>query len=145
MLPCGRSGAGRSVHRGRRFGCTASSGVEPGEDLLQALERELSEEIGWHHPLTVEPGFAAAFDYTSGSGRATRQLTFTVPAPDRTATPSGEHTACPWIDPADTHDSDPTTESIQTIHAWLRHTASKDGGPIAPTAEKDTLPLVNRQ
>ncbi|WP_225878216.1 NUDIX domain-containing protein [Spongiactinospora rosea] len=106
-----------------------SGGVEPGEGLLQALSRELAEEIGWCRPLTIEPGFVAGFDYTSGSGRAARQLTFAVAAPDRAVTLSGEHTGHRWIDPADVHDSDLTPESAQTIHAWARHSAGNDDVP----------------
>lgn len=51
-----------------------SGSVEPGENLLTALERELAEEIARFGALTLDPGFVTHFDYISGSGRKTRQL-----------------------------------------------------------------------
>jgi 8-oxo-dGTP diphosphatase len=69
-------------------------------------------------PAVVEPGFVSTFDYTSGSGRATRQFTFAVPAPDWAVTLSGEHTAHRWIEPSAVEGTDLTPESVQIICAW---------------------------
>ena len=96
-----------------------SGGVEPGENLLTALERELAEEIDWADELTLDPGFVTHFDYISGSGRRARQYTFGVPHQGRPIVLSSEHTAYRWLDPADLADSDVTAETAQAIRDWV--------------------------
>lgn len=96
-----------------------SGGVEPGENLLTALERELAEEIGWPGPLTLDPGFVTHFDYISGSGRKARQYSFGVPHHGQPIVLSTEHTAYRWLHPADLTDSDVTAETARVILDWI--------------------------
>lgn len=95
-----------------------SGGVEPGEDLMTALARELGEEIGWMGPLSTDPGFVATFDYVTGSGRRARQYTFSVAYRGQSIALSAEHTSHRWIHPVEAGDSDLTVESAQTIREW---------------------------
>lgn len=95
-----------------------SGAVEPGENLLTALERELTEEIAWSGALTLDPGFVTHFDYISGSGRKTRQYIFAVPHQGQPIALSREHTAYRWLHPTDLTDSDVTPETAQAIRAW---------------------------
>lgn len=54
-----------------------SGKVEPHDaDLYTALRREVSEETGLH--IADITGYLGAFDYTSGSGKHTRQHTWSV-------------------------------------------------------------------
>jgi 8-oxo-dGTP diphosphatase len=53
-----------------------SGGIEPGEDLLGALAREVYEETAL--VVTAVTAYAGSFDYTSGSGKTARQLNFLV-------------------------------------------------------------------
>ncbi|TDC54851.1 NUDIX domain-containing protein [Actinomadura sp. KC345] len=96
-----------------------SGGVEPGESLYTALERELGEEIGWAGPLILDPGFVARFDYISGSGRRARQYTFGAPHQGQPIVLSIEHTAYRWLHSTDLADSDVTVETARVIREWI--------------------------
>lgn len=96
-----------------------SGGVEQGENLLTALERELAEEIGWTGPLILDSGFVTQFDYASGSGRKARQYTFGLAHHGRPIILSSEHTAFRWLHPADLNDSDVTDETARAIRDWI--------------------------
>lgn len=93
-----------------------SGGVEPGEDLLAALARELTEEIGWSNP--VDGGFVSTFDYTSGGGRKARQVTFAVPYRGANVVLSAEHEAHRWVSLAELGGTDVTPETRATITEW---------------------------
>jgi len=95
-----------------------SGGVDVGEPLVEALARELAEEIGWQGPVDPDPGFLGQFDYTSGSGRRARQWTVAVNGEGQTITLSAEHTGYRWIDPADVASTGLTAESARVIREW---------------------------
>jgi 8-oxo-dGTP diphosphatase len=97
-----------------------SGGVEPGENLITALARELAEEIGWADIPPPDQGFTGSFDYLSGSGRKTRQYTFALAYDATPIILSGEHTAYRWIDPADLGDTDLTGETAQIVRDWAQ-------------------------
>ena len=72
--------------------------VDPGEEIIEALKREVQEETG----LTIESldSFIGTFDYTSGSGKKTRQLNFLTRVQEREVRLNpGEHTEYYWLSP----------------------------------------------
>ncbi|WP_338596770.1 NUDIX domain-containing protein [Saccharopolyspora sp. SCSIO 74807] len=75
-----------------------SGKVEAGEDLLDALHREVTEETG----LTIErvSGYLGAFDYLSGSGKHTRQHTWMVTVTSSEGVRLTEHDAYEWASTA---------------------------------------------
>ena len=77
-----------------------SGTVDAGEDLLPALAREVQEETG----LAVNSvlAYLGSFDYTSGSGKKTRQFNFLVEtAPGEVKLDPNEHQAYHLVAPSD--------------------------------------------
>ncbi|GAA2792452.1 NUDIX hydrolase [Saccharopolyspora taberi] len=73
-----------------------SGKVEPGEDLLTALHREVAEETG----LVIDEitGYLGAFDYTARNGGHYRQHTWSVVPRDADNIELSEHDAYRWVD-----------------------------------------------
>ncbi|APU17464.1 NUDIX domain-containing protein [Actinoalloteichus fjordicus] len=71
-----------------------SGRVEPGEDLHTALCREVQEETGL--TVTTISHYLGSFDYTSGSGRLTRQHNWRVETADAANPTLTEHDAYQW-------------------------------------------------
>ncbi|WP_309505512.1 NUDIX hydrolase [Streptomyces phytophilus] len=95
-----------------------SGGVGDGETLLGAVRREVAEETGL--PVTGISSYLGSFDYTSGSGRLTRQFNFAaaVAGSDVQLT---EHDDFQWADTAGQHK---TSQAVQTVlAAWHKYAA----------------------
>lgn len=95
-----------------------SGGTEEGESLRQALDRELLEEVGFP-AVSVDEGFLASFDYTTGSGRRARQLTVSVPRAGRDVRLSGEHSDARWIRRDEVDGTAVTPETRQVLVEWF--------------------------
>ncbi|MFF4403406.1 NUDIX hydrolase [Streptomyces sp. NPDC001262] len=97
-----------------------SGGVDPGENLIGALQREVAEETG----LTVAAvtDYLGHFDYRSGSGRKTRQHNFaaTVTSTEQVVKLT-EHDAHLW---ADTTGQTQVSKAVQAVlSAWREREA----------------------
>ncbi|GHB30022.1 hypothetical protein GCM10010331_15500 [Streptomyces xanthochromogenes] len=95
-----------------------SGGVEPDENLLDALHREVKEETGL--TITSVGGYLGHFDYLSKSGKKTRQFNFTATTTNDRVTLT-EHDAHLWADQAG---RGRTSSAVQTVLAACHgHTA----------------------
>ncbi|MDH6130449.1 NUDIX domain-containing protein [Streptomyces sp. SP17BM10] len=74
-----------------------SGKVEKGEGIEQALLREVDEETGLR--IDAVEKYLGHFDYTSGSGALTRQLTFEVTVTRTGPVTLTEHDAHEWAGP----------------------------------------------
>lgn len=95
-----------------------SGGVEVGESLTAALDRELLEEVGFESEV-IDGDFLEHFDYRSASGRLARQLTVSVPLADRIVKLSDEHVAAQWITARDVIGASCTPETQGVIETWF--------------------------
>lgn len=78
-----------------------SGTIDPGENILEGLVREVLEETGLNANKVI--AYLGSFDYTSGSGKKTRQLNFSVSAEKNSPivlNPS-EHDEYYWVNPSD--------------------------------------------
>lgn len=87
-----------------------SGKVEPGETLDQALAREVREESGL--VVTEIRDHLGHFDYTSGSGKHSRQFNFAVDVTAAEPIKLQEHGAYLW---AALHDEPPVTSAVRDV------------------------------
>ncbi len=89
-----------------------SGKVERGEDLITGLHREVAEETGMS--VDVVTAYLGAFDYTSGSGKHTRQHTWSVTVTSTDEVRLTEHDAHTWVSATSDH---PVSAEVQDIVA----------------------------
>lgn len=92
-----------------------SGKVEPGEDLKTALAREVEEETGLK--VTVATVYLGSFDYTSGSGKKSRQFNFVVVADAPEPVVLQEHDEYRW---APIEDELPVTDAVKMVFETYR-------------------------
>ena len=75
-----------------------SGTVDAGESIIDALKREVQEETGLI--ISNIKTFIGAFDYTSSSGKKTRQLNFLIQTENREVKLNpDEHVESYWLNP----------------------------------------------
>ena len=98
--------------------------VEAGETLQQALAREVAEETGLE--MVEIEDYIGCFDYSSASGRVTRQFNFLARVDGLTPLALREHDHYVWVGPEDLTKLPVTPETGQVVQAALgRETKSK--------------------
>ncbi len=98
-----------------------SGGVDPGESLSEALDRELTEEVGFGAG-RIDPSFLESFDYQSRSGRLTRQFTVSVPLGGQEIRLSEEHISYRWIRAEQVDSTHSTPETKELLRSWFAAT-----------------------
>ncbi|MFE3442876.1 NUDIX domain-containing protein [Nocardia sp. NPDC059180] len=93
-----------------------SGKVEPGENLDQALAREVEEETGLQ--VTGIGRYIDSFDYRSGSGKRSRQFNFAVECVAVEPIRLAEHDAYTWTALTD---EPPVTEAVKQTLAHYRN------------------------
>jgi len=78
-----------------------SGGIEGGENLADALAREVLEETSLK--ISSVESYVGSFDYTSHSGRKSRQFNFVVKVEDISSLQLNdeEHSEYFWVDPSE--------------------------------------------
>lgn len=89
-----------------------SGKVEPGEDLIEALHREVAEETGL--AIVAITAYLGAFDYTSGGGKPSRQHTWSVTVTSASQVRLTEHDAYTWVSSTGTH---PVSAEVKALLA----------------------------
>ncbi|MGH3759878.1 NUDIX domain-containing protein [Actinophytocola sp.] len=97
-----------------------SGKVEPGEALDTALIREVKEETGLD--VSVIRHYLGSFDYTSGSGKKSRQFNFAVDVAAAGPVVLQEHDAYGW---AALDDDLPVTDAVKAVFNEYRETLSR--------------------
>ncbi|WP_335990037.1 NUDIX hydrolase [Glycomyces sp. MUSA5-2] len=83
---------------------------EPGEALQAALAREVAEETGL--ALASIDAYLGAFDYTSGSGKSTRQFTFAITTAQTAPVRLTEHDEYQWRSPGE---DPPVSDAVKAL------------------------------
>ncbi|MGH3979589.1 MAG: NUDIX hydrolase [Pseudonocardiaceae bacterium] len=96
-----------------------SGKVEAGEDLTTALHREVTEETGLH--ITEIMNYLGAFDYTSGSGKHTRQHTWAVTVGGTQGLRLSEHDHYMWTGAGGNYAVSDEVNALIEIHFSQTH------------------------
>jgi 8-oxo-dGTP diphosphatase len=83
-------------------------------DLYAALHREVAEETGL--AIAAITGYLGSFDYTSGSGKPTRQHTWAVTVTSPDPVQLSEHDAADWVTTADQRPASAEVQQLLRTH-----------------------------